>query len=130
MTVPADFAQANALMLQTYAAISSAATTPAELEQVEQLTAIMAGLVQPEKVSEFFEFGYAKAETFSAPIQAAFADVGEFATRAGFYGLAQNGRGTAMQQVLRGEALPEGVEPPVPSDKYVGIPAQLGQLLG
>lgn len=123
MAVPGDFIGANTLMLNTYAALAVQLTGSEGEEALAQLTAIMAGVVPPERVSEFFEFGYAKADLLDASAKEAFADVGAFATINGFWGLGANGRGMAMEQILRGEALPEGVEAPQPSPKYAPPPA-------
>lgn len=118
MPIPTDFVSANTRMLEAYATISAQFAEQAQGAELTQLTAIMAGVVPPERVSEFFEFGYAKADLLDSAAKEAFADVGAFATVNGFYGLGQNGRGMAMERILRGEPLPDGVEPPEPSTKY------------
>lgn len=117
MTVPNDFIQANSLMLTTYTALAAQLAGDHQ-GALDQLTAIMAGIIQPERVSEFFEFGYANADLLDAATKEAFADVGAFASMNGFYGLSVNSRGMAMGMILRGQALPEGVDAPEPSAKY------------
>lgn len=119
MPIPTDFVSANTRMLEAYATISTQFAEQAQDAELAQLTAIMAGVIPPERVSEFFEFGYAKADLLDSAAKEAFADVGAFATVNGFYGLGQNGRGMAMERILRGQDLPEGVEAPEPSSKYV-----------
>lgn len=118
MTSPSDFTQANTLMLQTYAALALAAKTEAEQALVDQLATILAGSVPPEKVSHFFEFGYARRADLPAELLPAFADVGNFAWSLGFYGLSVDSRGALMESVLRGLDLPEGAMEPVPSQTF------------
>lgn len=124
MTIPADFVQANTMMLQAYAALSVAADTEVEQALVEQLTSIMAGAVPPERVSHFFEFGYARREELPAELLLAFADVGNFAWTMGFYGLGLDSRGAYMEALLRGQTLPEGATAPEPMAAFApAVPA-------
>jgi len=119
MTVPNDFVQANTRMLDAYTALVPVLSGGENQASLDQLTAILSGVIPPERVSEFAEFGYAKADLLDAAAKEAFADVCAFATMNGFYGLGADGRGMAMERILRGQDLPEGVEAPEPSSKYV-----------
>lgn len=123
MTVPADFIQANSQMLEAYAAVHAQLTGGDNQADLDKLTSIMSGMVPPERVSKFFEFGYAKADLFDAGTKAAFADIGAFATMNGFFGLNVNSRGIAMEMILRGQELPEGVDVPEPSSEFASAPA-------
>jgi len=114
MTVPNDFVQANTMMLQAYAALISMVETEAEQDLADRLTSILAGVVPPERVSQFFEFGYARRAEIPAGLLSAFADVGNFAWTMGFYGLGQDSRGALMETLLRGQDLPEGAAAPEP----------------
>lgn len=109
------------MMLQTYAALALAATTEAEQALVEQLTGILAGSVPPERVSQFFEFGYARRDDLPAELLPAFADVGNFAWTLGFYGLSVDSRGALMETLLRGLDLPEGATAPEPSAAFAPV---------
>lgn len=122
MAVPQDLAEANALMLSTYASIAASLAVDHQ-DALDQLTVVLAGWIPPERVASFFEWGYAHAELLDSTTRAIFADVGAFATIYGFYGLAADARGVLMEMVLRGLDLPEGVTAPVPSSKYVNAPA-------
>lgn len=124
MTIPADFVQANTMMLQAYAALSVSAETETEQALVEQLTGILAGAVPPERVSHFFEFGYAHRSELPAELLPAIADVGNFAWTMGFYGLGLENRGALMEWLLRGQSLPEGVTAPEPMAAFApAVPA-------
>lgn len=120
MTAPTDFPTANTIMLQTFATLSALAwqRTAMELETMEKLTGILAGSVPPEKISQFFEFGYARRDALPAEVLPAFADVGQFAWTMGFYGLGVDNRGALMEALLRGQALPEGASAPVPNAAF------------
>ena len=118
MSIPNDFVQANTVMLTAYMALAPQLSGGANQDKLTQLTGIIAGVIAPERVSEFFEFGYANADLLDAATKEAFADVGAFATVNGFYGLGQDGRGRAMELILRGKPLPKGMTAPTPSPKY------------
>lgn len=118
MSVPTDFIVANTMMLTAFAALSTAWTTEEELAALAQLTGILAGSVPPEKVSQFFEFGYARRAAVPAEQLSVFADVGNFAWSMGFYGLGVDSRGALMEMVLRGDDLPIGVSEPVALAAY------------
>ncbi len=123
MPIPTDFVSANSRMLEAYAALAPtlAATEPAAFGQ---LTTIMAGVIPPERVSEFAEWGYAKRDLLDAPAKEAVADVCAFATMNGFYGLGENQRGARIEAMLRQGSLPKGTEAPEPSNKFaVAAPA-------
>lgn len=104
-------------MLSTYTALAAqlAATDQAALDQ---LAAIMCGLIPPERVSQFFEFGYARRKDLPAELLPAFADVGKFAWTLGFYGLSVDSRGALMETLLRGLDLPEDATAPEPSPAF------------
>lgn len=116
MTVASDFGQANLIMAQAFPALISALASNAEA--MEQVNAIFGTVILPEKVSEFFEFAYANRETLPQDIKTAAADVGNFAWVNGFWGLGQDGRGSRMERLLRGQALGKNEEVPEPSAKY------------
>lgn len=119
MTIPSDFVEANRIMLQSYSSLAAAdALPPAKLAQLET---ILSGLVPPERVSEFFEFGYANRAQLDGAARSAFADIGNFAWMNGWWGLAADSRGLRMEALLRGVALPDGVTEPEPSSKYVQV---------
>lgn len=119
MPIPTEFTEANSIMLTAFAALSSAAVSDDEIAAVAQLNTILAGTVPPERVSHFFEFGYARRATLPSATLPAFADVGNFAWSYGFYGLGQNNRGLYMETLLRGDALPVGAIEPVPNPNFV-----------
>lgn len=119
MPVPNDFPQANAMMLTAFATLSAAAVSEDELSAVEQLNSILSGLVPPERVSHFFEFGYARRASLPAELLPVFADVGNFAWTYGFYGLGTDSRGIYMETLLRGDPLPVGAIEPVPNPNFV-----------
>lgn len=121
MAVPQDLAEANALMLSTYASIAASLAVDHQ-DALDQLTVVLAGWIPPERVASFFEWGYAHAELLDSTTRAIFADVGAFATIYGFYGLAADARGVLMEMVLRGQELPVGEVPPLPSPKYGEVP--------
>lgn len=123
MPIPNDFVQANTVMLTAYMALAPQLSGGANQDKLTQLTGIIAGVIAPERVSEFFEFGYANADLLDAATKEAFADVGAFATVNGFYGLGQDGRGRAMELILRGNPLPKGMTEPTPSAKYAAAAA-------
>lgn len=123
MTVPNDFVQANTLMLTTYMTLAPQLSGAGHQAALDQLTGILSSVIPPERVAEFAEFGYAKADLLDAAAKEAFADVCAFATANGFYGLGQDGRGMAIERLLRGKPLAKGIEPPVPSVKYASSPA-------
>ncbi len=117
MPIPTDFVSANGRMLEAYAALAPSLAV-AQPGAFEQLTAIMTGVIPPERVSEFAEWGYAKRDLLDAPAKEAVADVCAFATMNGFYGLGENQRGMRIETMLRHGELPEGVEAPEPATKY------------
>lgn len=114
MAIPNDFVQANLIIIQSYAALRAAVAASAHAA----LDTIVGSVVPPERVSEFFEFGYAHREDLTPELREAVADVGHFAWINGFWGLGADGRGSNMETLLRGQDLPEGVDAPAPSGKY------------
>lgn len=120
MAVATDFAQANLIMAQAFPALLAAFAD--DETKVAQVNAIYGTVILPEKVSEFFEFIYANQEDLPAAVKEAGADVGNFAWVNGFWGLGQDGRGSRMERVLRGQTLTKSEEVPEPSAKY-GAPA-------
>ena len=124
MAVAADFAQANLIMAQTYPALITA--LGGDEDALAQLNAVFGAVVLPEKISEFFEFTYARRADLPAVIKEAGADVGHFAWLNGFWGLGENGRGSRMERVLRGQSLSKGEEVPEPSAKYAAATAAQG----
>lgn len=115
MAIPNDFVQASLIIVQSYARLRSAVAADAQ----PALDTIVGSVVPPERVSEFFEFGYAHRESLSPELREAVADVGHFAWTNGFWGLGVDGRGAAMETLLRGGNLAAGATAPEPSSKYV-----------
>jgi len=111
-----DFAQANLIMAQAFPALLTAFAD--DETKAAQVNAIYGTVILPEKVSEFFEFAYANRETLHAAVKEAAADAGNFAWVNGFWGLGQDGRGSRMERLLRGQALSKNEEVPEPSAKY------------
>lgn len=116
MAVATDFAQANLIMAQAFPALLTAFAD--DETKVAQVNAIYGTVILPEKVSEFFELIYANQEDLPAAVKEAGADVGNFAWVNGFWGLGQDGRGSRMERVLRGQALGKNQVAPEPSAKY------------
>lgn len=82
--------------------------------------------IAPEVAAHFGEVIYAHQEGFSNDSKALAADVCDWATSQGFYGLRENNRGQLIASVLRGENVPEA-QRPVPLQQFsVTNPAPLG----
>lgn len=111
-----DFSAANLAIMQAYPAVIDALGDDAEA--VQQFNAVASAVVQPERVSQFFEFIFARHETMPAAVKAAAADVGHFASINRFYGLGVDRRGELMERVLRGGSIPSGVSAPAPIERY------------
>lgn len=121
MSVAQDFSQASLIIAQTYVEVRASVPVSAQTA----IDAIVGTVVMPERVSEFFEFGYAHRDDLSAELRERVADVGHFAWVNGFWGLGIDGRGSKMETVLRGKDLPKGVDAPAPSGKYGANDAEM-----
>lgn len=111
-----SFADADQLILTTYAAAAAAFTT---LDKLELYQSVVTATTHPEKVSQFLELCYAQREHLPQNVLDAAADVGAFATTMGFYGLGQDERGIKMVSALRGE---EVQDLPEPVERFVSTP--------
>lgn len=112
-----SFAEADGLILMTYADAAAAFTAMGEFEMYQ---AVVTATVHPAKVSQFLELCYAHRDSLPRNVLEAAADVGVFAATMGFYGLGQDGRGAKMVAVLRGEDV---ADPPVPAERYTRRPS-------
>lgn len=118
MTNIEDFAGASLVITRLYAEVRAALPSDKAREALDR---IVSAPVLPERVSEFFELGYAVRESLSASQRAEIADVGRFAWMHGFWGLGENNRGSRMETLLRGGNLPASVDAPEISAKYVDL---------
>ncbi len=119
MTVD-SIASAQACMTEIYADAKIEGVT--SYETLEALKAVFLIPIQPQAISEFGEFIYARADEFSDEIKAEAAEVLSFATMMGWWELSQNNRGNKIMQVLRGET-PEG-DLPVPYARFKITPPE------
>ena len=86
-------------------------------EEVQaKITPVLATPVMPERVSQFAEVIYANQDDCSASAPSLAADLCDFATGLGFYGLGEDQRGTKISAILRGT---EVSEPPLPKSQHV-----------
>jgi hypothetical protein len=72
--------------------------------------------VMPQRVSQFPELVYANADAFSPAARSLAADLCDFASSLGFFGLGDDLRGTRISAVLRGAELDEA---PAPKPEYL-----------
>lgn len=94
-----DFNKANAVILDFWADYRQ----DLDNSQSEKLLSILSSPVMPKKVSEFAEFVYANSDRFTPAAKLVAADICNFATQNGFYGLAADQRGSKIAAVLSGE---------------------------
>ncbi|MBX9728366.1 MAG: hypothetical protein K2X31_05610 [Sphingopyxis sp.] len=116
MTNINDFSAANLAIMQAYPAVLTALGNDAD--GVTRFNEIASAVVQPERVSQFFEFVYARHESMPDGVKEAAADVGKFAWSAGFYGLGVDRRGELMERVLRGKSLSGNATAPAAVERY------------
>lgn len=100
-------AQANGAMMDFWYMVRDGLPDRVKNPLHDAITSVIA----PESVSHFTEIVFANREEFTAPEQAAAADVAEFAAFYGFYGLGEAMRGNKIVAVLRGDPLPEDQVP-------------------
>lgn len=108
-----DFPAANQA-INTWLMSGDANALPDELKG--KLNTVLATPVMPQRVSQFPELVYANAGDFSADAKALAADLCDFATSYGFYGLGEELRGTKISAVLRGGEVENA---PAPKSEHV-----------
>lgn len=102
-----NFEEANVAINDVYA------TTRDGLREElrDKLSKVISTAIMPEKVSHFAEIVYANQADFSTEIKAVAAEVCDFATSYGFYGLGEDDRGIGISTILNGGTLTEEPEP-------------------
>lgn len=85
-----------------YAIYATAAPAFEAIGLAERFHAVISAPVAAERTSQFLELCYANRTALPADVLEAAADIGEFASNLGFYGLSVNGRGSNMVAILRG----------------------------
>lgn len=119
-----SFTEANLAIASAYADLKAALP-----ESSDDIDAIVSAVVPPEKVSNFFEFAYAKGQSLPAALRSVAADVGDFAWANGFYGLGENGRGMKMAAALRRKSFSIQEGDPAPKEQYAP-PAPISEVQG
>lgn len=119
MTAATEMPAANLIIMQTYAAFREALPEDADKTALD---AIVANPIQPLRIADWIEFGFAKREHLSADLAASVADAGHCAVFYGFNGLGANGRGAAIETLLRGGKLPKGVDEPAVDPRWAPAP--------
>lgn len=111
-----SFADANLLIARNYAAMSAALGGEAKAA----LDAVVGTPVMPEKVARFLELAYAQGDRLPKALREAAADIGDFATANGFYGLGEDRRGAKMATALRKARFARGKGDPKPLERFSG----------
>ena len=101
-----DFATANQVMIEVFAAESNRLDT----ETKDGLVKVITSPIAPEASAHFVEYVYAHSKKFLKASRTKAADVAAFVTANGFYGFRDNQRGVKIGIFLRGEAVAEAPE--------------------
>lgn len=86
-----------------------------EPELAQSLTGLLATPIAAKRISQFVEVVYARQDEVSEVTKLAAADVCDFASIVGMFGLGQNERGLKISQILRGQTVADA---PVPVAAY------------